>query len=272
LLTVPLMLSAFILFNIPALSQPSEQTDYEEVFSSEDPDGIIFIDWQAQNVTVTNELSCKWFLGAYRFNDGSLSIDLDRKFLLSNDVFYVINYAESGSASAVADRLATSLSSAPHNRSAALFLNLCDTSGVVLVESGNLLTDSNVVRYVISSDMEGQPDNAVILVKAPTAAYPSAAVLQLRPESDTQPYSDNASVIVHESLLLADTYADYLASYAQNNSSTNYNGTGSLSNFYDQVNGSGGNSSTNNSGGGGGGNGGGNGGGGRGEKTEKNLL
>jgi len=235
---------------------------FEGVFSEGDQNAV-YINWE---ISATNGSSCAWFLGAYRIVSGygsngvteyrcvgekSLCVDLDRSVLRSNDLYYALN-CFFGSAE---DRAGASLSSASHDRSAALFCNLLTTNGIILVESENLMSLTNAIWYADGT-------NTVLFFEVPTAKYPDAAVIQLRVSGSdvgralaASPFSSDQAVIIRESLLFADTAFDLWVSSAQSNGATNY-ADNSLSNFYDRVNGNGGNSSTNNSGGGGGGNGG----------------
>jgi len=216
--------------------------DYDEVFSAGGTNGWVYVNWEASGST--NEFSCAWFLGAYRFNDGSLSIDLDRKFL-SNDVFYAIHYSCGGSASAVADRATAS-------DRAALFLNLCDTNGAVLVESEDLLTSSNVIHYAMADT-----DDAVILLSVPIEQYPDAAILQTvgrhnMAASDDSPVVSGiepGTILIREGLLFIDGNSDLWSSDGQGHGTTNYPDGNSLSNFYDWINGTNTGASTNNPGG-----------------------
>ncbi|MBI2442171.1 MAG: hypothetical protein HYV35_12470, partial [Lentisphaerae bacterium] len=112
--------------------------DYQEVLSAGDANNYVYIDWLLPKTT--NEFSCAWFLGAYRFNDGSLAVDLDRTILQTQNLAYALSYSD-GRAGA--------------SRSAALVLNLLTTNGTVLVESGDLLSSSNVAHYVFTSSDAG---------------------------------------------------------------------------------------------------------------------
>jgi|GEM_PF-5722369 len=246
---------------------PATLNGFEEVFSDGDS-GIVYINWKA--LKETNGFSCAWFLGAYRIVDGrgvtsegsdgvavsrsigentTLCVDLDRTVLRSNDLYCAINYSIDRAGQPVPQ----SISPDEQDTMPGLFLNLCDTNADILAESDNLLTFTNLIWYADGT-------NVVLLLSVPTAKYPDAAVIQLRSSYShvgralAASSSASEDVIVKESLLFTDAYADYLASHGQGNGTTNHAG-GSLSNLYDKVNGNG--SSTNASGGNSDGNGGG---------------
>ena len=255
LLAAPMMAFVFALFNTTGLTQSTEPAensgdskDYEEVFFSaldtNYPD-IVYIDWSA--LKAAHESSCaEWFLGAYRSvseygsngvsavaqramadKSESLCVDLERG-ILTNSLYYAVNCS-------VGDN-------------PALYLNLRDTNGNVLVESGNLLAITNAIWYADGT-------NAILLFDVPTAEYLSAAVVQLachsRASGNPVMDSDNDSAIVHESLLFINDGSGLWLSEGQGNVATNYSNN-SLSNFYDWVKE---NSPTNKPGGGGGGGG-----------------
>jgi len=265
LLGVPVMALVFVLLATIGLTQSTEQAEssdnsknYEEVFFSaidtNYPD-IIYIDWSALKAAAHESSCAEWFLGAYRFTDGSLCVDLERN-ILTNNLYYALNCS-------VGDN-------------STLYLNLRDTNGVLLAESGNLLAVTNAIWYADGT-------NTILLFDVPTAKYPSAAVLQLTchsrpPASLPSPQSlrasvaggcealradgsgnpvqsklnsDNDSAIIHESLLFINDGSGLWLSEGQGNVATNYSNN-SLSNFYDWVKE---NSSTNSPGGGGGGGG-----------------
>jgi len=157
----------------------------------------------------------------------SLCVDLERG-ILTNNLYYAVNCS-------VGDN-------------PALYLNLRDTNGVVLVESGNLLAVTNAIWYADGT-------NAILLFDVPTAKYPSAAVVQLachsRVGGNPVMDSDNDFTIVHESLLFINDGSGLWLSEGQGNVATNYSNN-SLSNFYDWIKDNNAGSSTNNPGGGGG--------------------
>jgi len=167
-------------------------------------------------------------------SDGvSLCVDLERG-ILTNNLYYALNCS--------------------FGANSALYLNLRDTNGAVLVESGNLLAVTNAIWYADGT-------NAILLFDVPTAEYLSAAVVQLTCHSrgSGNPVSSELNspgdTIVHESLLFINDGSDLWLSEGQGNVMTNYSNGSSLSNFYDWVKENNGGSSTNNPGGGDGGGG-----------------
>lgn len=243
-----LTLAVFLLLNTAGLTQSTEQDvnvdagrDYEEVFSAGSTNDVVYIDWLSPKAT--NEFpGVAWFLGAYRFDDGSLAADLNRDSL-TNNLRYAIHYSE-GRAGA--------------SRSAALnsviFLDLLDTNGIILAESEDLLTSSNVVHYVIAA---GQTNDAVLLINVPAAEYPDAAILQLRLEVGTRSESaeriasgSDSSCVIVESLLYIDEDGDFFTATEERRRGTSdyiFDGAGgSISNYYDWINGNHSGSLTNN--------------------------
>jgi len=276
-------------------AEPGTENGFEEIYS-EGGQNAVYINWEipaTNGSSCTWFLGAYRMISGHGSNgvtefrrngvsaSESLCVDLDRTVLRSTDLYCAINISYSDGR---AGQPAPPSDSSVEQTLPSLILSLSDTNGHILVESGNLLALTNMVWYADAT-------NVVLLLQLPTAKYPDAAVIQLRvSESDSSekpgspqarpPYTDISSklegeaaclavaserreepsrsgsaVVVRESLLFTDTAIELWASSGQNNGSTNYN-NGSLSNFYDQVNGSGGNSSTNNSNGNGnGGNG-----------------
>ena len=260
LLSVPAL--AFALLNTAGLTQTEQaenssvEKDYEEVFSADDTNGVVYINWLSPK-TANDSSGVAWFLGAYvsvaKDGDdgvsgyGKLCIDIDRS-ILTNNVRYAIHYT-AGDASA-------------------LYLKLLDTNGAAITEEnlfGDLLTSSNVIRYVAVAEEAGtQAANTVLLVDVPTAKYPEAAVIQLwsgglsgvvSTKVEDHPENSSGTSMVLEGLLYVDEDGDYFtAEMERRNGSSDYsfdgNG-GSVSNYCDWSSGS--SSSTNGSDGGNGG-------------------
>jgi len=247
---------ALALLNTAGLTQSeraedsSVGKDYEEVFA-EDADGVVYINWLLPEAT--NDISgAAWFLGAYwsmaedekspGYN--KLCVDLDRS-ILTNNLRYAIHYS-AGDASA-------------------LYLNLLDTNGAAVTKEnlfGDLLTSSNVIRYVaVSGEAETQAANVVLLLDVPTAKYPEAAVIRLQcgdgviTDAECRSGSEAGTSMVLEGLLYIDEDGDFItAEEERRNGSSDYffdGGGGSISNYSDWAGGS----STNSPNGGSGGNG-----------------
>lgn len=251
LLGAPLVLLGFVLLITAGLSQSLEQVensdggkDYEEVFFAGDTNGMVYINWQEPKAT--NDSFCAaWFLGAYKYGSHGLCIDLNRG-ILSNNLYYAINYSAGDNS--------------------LLFLNLLDTNGIVLAESDDLLTASNVVRYAGSTGTQSNGDertssvtNTILLLDIPTAQYPEAAVIQLRSDNiniASPSFSglvEQVTITVHEGLLFINDGTDSWLTDGQGNGTSGYSpdGNGSISNYYEWINDNSNGGSTNNTGGGG---------------------
>lgn len=251
LLTMPALLAIFLLLNFPGLTQSSEQAensdggkDYEEVFSAGDTNGIIYINWQSPKATNESPWAA-WFMGAYKnvteygSEEGTaygsnrvvyLNIDLCRGVLTTNNLRYAINYSAGDDSP--------------------LYFNLLDTNGVAVTEEdlfGNLLTASNVVRYVIPAEAGTEAAN-IVLLDIPTAKYPDAAVIQLQVQA-LDARTDNAPITIHEGLLYIDEDGDFWTAEEERRNGTSdyaFDGSGgSISNYYEWINGNNNGSSTN---------------------------
>jgi hypothetical protein len=156
----------------------------------------------------------------------SLCVDLERRNnILTNNVYYAIHYSGGGSVSAVTNSAASGRD--------ALFINLFDTNGVELAESGNLLVITNAIWQ------GGDITNSVLLVGVPTAEYPQAAVIQIRcgNAEAADEHSDDKTVIIQEGLLFIDDGADSWITDGQGNGTSGYsNGSGgNFSNYCEWV-------------------------------------